>query len=104
MHDMEKPFVIEHTAQNSWRSHYTFDTTDDGRLEPLRQFVFELRAEPGGKRPYRLYLDDAPCLGAQWQRDEKTALHSIEHFVGSYAYHRRIVVYLRQRERLEDEA
>jgi hypothetical protein len=88
----------------AWRPIYNFDTTDGGRLEPLTDFLFELKEESSGTRtrsprPYRLYLDGFPCLGAQWQYDIDGAIHSIEHVVGSYAHHRRSSVYAAQQPR-----
>lgn len=85
----------------AWRPIYNFDTTDGGRLEPLPDFLFELKEEPSGTRtkyprPYRLYLDGAPCLGSQWQSDIDGAMHSIEHVVGSYAHQRRSSIYAAQ--------
>jgi hypothetical protein len=85
----------------AWRPIYNFDTTDGGRLEPLSDFLFELKEEPSGTRTkyprtFRLYLDGAPCLGAQWQSDIDGALRSIEHVVGSYAHHRRSSIYAAQ--------
>lgn len=101
------PFNIMEVASTpgvlrTWHPVYNFDTTDNGRLAMLPSFLFELREEKSkGKsteRPYRLYVDGQPCLGMQWQYSVESALHSINHFVGSYAYDRRNAIYVYQHE------
>ncbi len=110
--NLAPPFVLLEVpapegAQRAWRPEYTFDTTDNGRMEPLPEFLFELRHEPDTKdrngRVLRLYQDGQPCIGAQWQYSIGSTLHSIEHVVGSYAHHRRALIYAYQRKELAHE-
>lgn len=106
------PYILLEVApsdgsQRAWKPEYTFDTTDAGRMEPLPEFLFELKVEENSTdrrgRILRLYQDGHPCLGAQWQYGVASTLHSINHVVSSYAHNRRATIYALQRKELASE-
>ncbi len=101
MDTLAPPYVVAEmepselsNAVRLWRSEWLFDTTDNGRLEPLPEFLFELRpALLSDKRSFRLYMDGKPCIGCQWQYDVEGALRAVDHVTASYAYHRRASIH-----------
>lgn len=89
--------VEQHAGEHirRWFAHYCFDTTDDGRLEPLPIFDFTLRINDNqfDKRPYRLYEGNYPSGGGQYHYDVESAEARALAVVLSYAHHRRDSIY-----------
>lgn len=94
---------VDTEAVRAWKALYNFDTMDEGRLKPLPEFLFELKNEASkGKkheRPYRLYVNGEPCIGAQWQYTVEGAEWAAHWYASSFAHERRSSIYAYHRAR-----